>query len=209
MRTSKPISTISYNTLEFLLERLGELYRNHKICDWLLIQHEPEEDEKKQHIHLWIKPNTLIDTMDLQLFFSEIDPNKPDKPLKCIDFRGSEIDDWILYNMHYEPYLASKGESRKYHYLKEDFFFCDEDSWDDLYLHALKGSDWAKKYQILSVLNDGDISPVDMIRNGLVPLNLASQLNAYQYMATHYGTTTRGGRPNHEPEPEPDEPINY
>ena len=68
MRTSKPIATISYNTEEYLVSRLQELVRNKKICDYMYIKHFKEEDETKDHIHLWIKPNTLIDTMDIQDF---------------------------------------------------------------------------------------------------------------------------------------------
>lgn len=198
MRTSKPISTISYNSQEFLIHQLNELMKNHKICDWMFINHFAEADEKKNHIHLWLKPNTLLDTMDLQQFFTELDPKNPMKPLKCIDFRTSQTDDWVLYNMHHEPYLASKGESREYHYIKDDFVYADEDTFDDIYNHALKGSEWAKRNQILCQLNDGNLNPVNLVLNGTVPLNLASQLNALQYMRTHYGQLDRGGRDNHE-----------
>ena len=69
MRTSKPIATIAYNTVDFLEQKLAELLRNHKIQDYFFIYHIAEEDEKKDHIHLYIEPNTRIDTMDLQEFF--------------------------------------------------------------------------------------------------------------------------------------------
>ena len=202
MRTSKPIATISYNSQEFLIMRLEELIKNHKICDYMFINHFAEEDEKKNHIHLWIKPNTLIDTMDLQAFLTEANPENPLKPFKCIDFRVSSVDDWILYNQHYAPYLASKGESRQYHYTKDDFIAYDEDTFDDLYNHAFRGSEWAKRFQILQALDVGSLNPVDLILNGTVPLNMASQLNSFKYMQTHYNVTDRGGREGHE---DPDE----
>jgi len=204
MRTSKPISTISYNTQEFLIAKCDELIRNHKISDYMFINHFAEADEKKNHIHLWLKPNTLLDTMDLQNYFKELDPNNPTKPLKCLDFRSSEVDDWVLYNEHYEPYLASKGESREFHYTKDDFIYYDEDNFDDLYNHAHKGSEWAKRNQILTALNDGMVKPTDLILNGTIPLNMASQLNAFKYMQQHYGLD-RGGRPNHEERGEDDD----
>lgn len=72
MRTSKPIATISYNSADFLKLRLNDLIKSKKICDWMFIQHTAEADEKKDHIHLWIKPNTLLDTMDLQEHFLEL-----------------------------------------------------------------------------------------------------------------------------------------
>ena len=199
MRTSKPISTISYNSQEFLIHQLNELVKAHKISDYMFINHFAEEDERKNHIHLWIKPNTLLDTMDLQKHFTELDPNHPLKPLRCIDFRFSDVDDWILYSQHYEPYLASKGESREYHYSRDDFVYYDELTFEDLYNHAFKGSEWSKRFQILEALNAGSTNPVSLIKNGAVPLNLATQLNAFMYMQTHYGTD-RGGRPNHEEE---------
>lgn len=197
MRTSKPIATISYNSQEFLIHQLDELIRNHKICDYMFINHFAEEDEKKNHIHLWIKPNTLIDTMDLQKYLTEIDPLNPTKPLKCIDFRPSEVDDWILYSQHYKPYLASKGESREFHYTRDDFVFNDEDTFDDLYNHAFKGSVWAQRNQILQALSEGIKSPQQLILNGTIPLNQATQLNAFMYMQTHYGLD-RGSHSNHE-----------
>lgn len=193
MRTSKPIATISYNTPEYLTQKLDELFRNHKISDWIFISHFAEEDQKKNHIHLWVKPNTLLDTMDLQNHFLQFNPADPKKPFKCIDFRASAIDDFILYNQHYKPYLASKGESREYHYTKDDFVYCDEDSFEDLYNHAFKGSEWAKRNQILEQLASGMINPANLILNGTIPLNMASQLNAFRYMQTHYGVD-RGGR---------------
>lgn len=198
MRTSKPIATISYNTEPFLLNKLQELIRNHKISDYMYIKHFPEEDERKEHIHLWLKPNTLLDTMDLQEFFRELDPSKPDKPLKCIDFRTSKTDDWILYNLHHSGYLASKGEAREFVYNKEDFRFYDEDNFEDLFKHALFGSEWSKQNQLLKLINEGSISPDELITSGLVPLQLTSQINSLYYMKTHYGRLDRGGRPNHE-----------
>lgn len=166
----------------------------------MFINHFAEEDEKKNHIHLWIKPNTLLDTMDLQKHFTEYDPKNPTKPLKCIDFRVSQVDDWILYNQHYAPYLASKQESREYHYSHDDFVYNDEDTFEDLYNHAFKGSDWAKNNQILEQLSRNLINPAQLILNGTVPLNMASALNSFKYMQTHYRTLDRGTHSNHEEE---------
>lgn len=201
MRTSKPISTISYNTIPFLQSKLQELLRNHKICDYMFIQHSAEADEKKDHIHLWIKPNTLLDSMDIQEFLKELDPSKPDKPLKCMDFRFChDTDDWILYSLHFPAYLASKCESREFTYVKDDFFFADEDTFDDLFMHAFKGSKWAQNNAIIqNLINDG-LSPIELITSGVVPLNMATSLNAFFYLGTKYGGLNRGGRPNHEEE---------
>lgn len=197
MRTSKPIATISYNSQEFLVQKLDELIQNHKISDYVFINHFAEEDEKKNHIHLWLKPNKLLDTMDLQKYLTELDPKNPTKPLKCIDFHISKIDDFILYGQHYAPYLASKGESREYHYTKDDFVYYDEDTFDDLYNHAFKGSEWAKRNQILEALRDNTTSAPQLILNGTVPLNMATNLSALEKMMYQSGLE-RGAHKNHE-----------
>ena len=197
MRTSKPIATISYNTQEFLVQKLDELIQNHKVCDYVFINHLAEVDEKKNHIHLWIKPNKLLDTMDLQKYLTEYDPKNPTKPLKCIDFHLSKVDDFILYSQHYAPYLASKGESREYHYTKDDFVYYDEDTFEDLYNHAFKGSEWAKSNQILEALRDNKIDPSELILNGTLPLNMACSVKALLNMQSHYGLY-RAAHKNHE-----------
>jgi len=190
MRTSKPISTISYNSPEFLEAKLNELHRSHTISDWMYIKHKAEADERKDHIHLYVQPNKLIDTMDLQKFFEERDPMHPDhKPLKCIDFRASKCDDWILYVMHLEAYLATKGQSREFHYKKSDFRFCDEDAFEDNFAHALRGSEFAQRQQTLEFLQNGT-NPVDLIKSGLVPLSLAGSLNAYDRLLDRHGRHT-------------------
>lgn len=198
MRTSKPIATISYNTQEFLLYKLNEMIKSHTISDYIFINHFAEEDERKNHIHLWLKPNKLLDTMDIQAFLTEVDSLNPTKPLKCIDFVTSNVDDWILYGMHLEPYLKSKNEERQYHYTKDDFIFYDEDSFEYLYNHALKGSDWAKNAQIRDILQDPSINKADLIDSGILPLTLAGSLNAYMHIKK--GRTFRDGRKGHEDE---------
>lgn len=202
MRTSKPISTISYNTSGFLVMKLNELVQSHKISDYMFIEHLPEEDELKQHIHLWINPNTLIDTMDLQDYLSEFDKNYPDKPLKCIDFRQSSTDDWILYSEHYPPYLAFKGESREYIYSKDDFKFYDSDTFNHNYLHAFKGSDFAlqqSRLLTISELAKDELSPYEAFLLGHIPLHMASSINCVMSMQDRFELkTNRNGRNGHD-----------
>lgn len=192
------MSTISYNSKDFLVSKLNDLVSKHTISFYMAIYHFKEEDEAKDHIHLYIQPNKIIDSMDLQDYLKEIDINKPDKPLGCIDFRKSDADEWILYDQHYAPYLASKFESRQYTYCKEDFFTSDNLTFDDLYHHAFYGSKWAQRNQILNAIRDSNNNPVNLINNGTIPLNMASQLNAYKYMQAHYGVLDRGYHENHE-----------
>lgn len=203
MRTKKPISTISYCSEVFLMYKLESLRNAHKISFWAFILHEPEEDEKKQHRHLLIFPNTIIDTMELQDILTEVDFNFPDKPFKCIDFKSTKArdgypDDWILYCMHHDAYLASKCESREFAYLPGDFVVSDIDTFQDMLVHALKGSEWAHKNQLLLQLKNREINPAELIENGTLPLTMACQVNAYNYMRNHFNVTDRGGRVGHE-----------
>lgn len=200
MKTRKTIATISYNSVEWLEFKLWELIDSHTISDYFFIVHQPEEDEKKPHIHLWINPNKTIDTMDLQNYLKEFDPDNPDKPKKCINFVNSKVDDAILYFIHDKNYLRMKGESRKYHYLKDDFHYFDEDTFDELYNHAYRGSDFAlKNSQIQGIMNNKD-NLSKLIETGLVPLGMASNLCAYsnlRYNDILNQKTYRNGRKNH------------
>lgn len=196
MRTSKYISTISYNTPEFLEFKLNQLLCDGIIEYWMYIKHYPEEDETKEHIHLYVQPNCMIDTVKLGLEFVEL-CNDP-LPLKCIFWKKSDPDHWILYDQHYADYLASKGESRIYHYSKSDFRYSDQDSFEVLYHHAFYGSDWAINNQILEKLRDDNVSPADLVLSGLVSWTQSSQINALAHMKEKFGTTYRNGRPGHD-----------
>lgn len=201
MRTKKDVSTISYNSVDFLVTHLNQMVKRHLISDYIFIQHKKEKDEAKDHVHLFLRPNTLLDTMDLQDELQEFDPAHPDKPFRCIDFRPSKIDDWILYNLHFAPYLAMKFESREFHYQKEDFFYADSDSFEDMYAHAFRGSDFARQYQLLQALKEGSHDPTSLILNGTIPLNQAANLSAFTKMMDQRGLD-RNGRSTHSPKEE-------
>lgn len=130
MRTTKPISTISFNTPSFLQLKLTELYRSRVISFWCFIIHKPEDDEagNKEHCHVYIEPSRVLQTDDLRAEFKEFDPSMPDKPKGCLAFRSSRFGPWYLYALHDKRYLASKGESRRFHYLHDDLLSsCEED----------------------------------------------------------------------------------
>ena len=110
--------------------KLNELKASKIISFWAFIPHKPEDDEagNKPHKHLYIEPAKRILTDDLRDKLIELDINHPtQKPLKCLNFRSSKFDDWFLYALHDSAYLASKGQSRKYHYTFSDFYSSDED----------------------------------------------------------------------------------
>lgn len=127
MRTTKPISTISYNTPAFLQQKLFELQKAHIVEFWCFIRHKPEDDEcnNKPHIHLYIEPGKKIDTMTLKDEFKEF-LGAGVKPLGCLSFCSSKFNDWYLYSIHDKAYLALKNQSRKFHYTHHEVI-ADED----------------------------------------------------------------------------------
>ena len=112
--TSKPISTISYNTENFLVEKLETWRKSHIIQCYQYIVHKGEDGDK-DHIHLRIEPNKKLDPMTLTDELLEYEKGK-DKPLGCRPWRPSKEEDWILYAVHDEDYLKLKyggGESKE------------------------------------------------------------------------------------------------
>ncbi len=130
MNTSTPISTISYNTLDFFLYVLGQLLLDHIISFYAFIQHfgEPDGvgDEHKDHIHAYFEPARRFQTEEIRELFKEPDPDN-DKPLCCQPFRKSKWADWFLYGVHDPAYLASKGMSRTHTYGVEQVITSDVD----------------------------------------------------------------------------------
>lgn len=122
MKTKRLVSTVGYNSPGFLAEALDRLVAA-GLVEWAhYIHHKAEEDETKDHWHIVLMPARALDTAALARQFDEVDPSKPGgKPLGVQPFRfSSRLDDWLLYAIHDRAYLASKGQTRKHHYTRED-----------------------------------------------------------------------------------------
>lgn len=208
MRTSKPISTISFNTKEFLLFKLNELLRNKIISKWYFIEHLPEDDEggKKTHFHVYVEPSKMIQTVDLRELFKEYDPTKPDKPKCTIDWHNSDFGNWYLYSIHDKIYLASKGESRKYHYTDDQIIFSDE---DDLNFD-IKSVDVVSKYgefkQIELAIQRGQTF-TEFVKNGKIPIPQIRNFEFVWNLLTH-DKTYRNGHENHPSDNNEETPDN-
>ena len=134
MRTSKPFSTISYNSDKYITSKLNDLVKSGKISFWCAIRHQPESDEKKSHLHVYINPSCMFQTDDLKSYLAEVDIDHPNQPLTCITARPSKtFDDWVLYSLHDKRYLASKGLSREHHYNRNAIFTSDVNELDMLF----------------------------------------------------------------------------
>lgn len=118
MNSKKPFSTISYNTLPWLNKVLEKYISNGKFVFWAYVFHKGEDDEAglKDHIHLYIEPNTTFNTLK----FTEdcIEPcTTSNLPLRCMPCRSSDFGNWFMYTTHNEDYLKFKGlGERKFHY---------------------------------------------------------------------------------------------
>lgn len=196
MKTSKAFSTISYNTDDFLLVKLGELITSRKIDFFAFVNHFPEEDETKAHKHLIIFPNGKIDTDQVRDYLLEIDINNPlQKPLGCMPCKSSKFADWYLYSMHDSGYLASKGQSRKFHYVKDDFTVSDGDFFNEE-IHQIDHTKYNRFNELRKAIDEGR-SFAEVLASGIVPLQQTyAWEKAYNIIA--YDFTNRNGRDGHE-----------
>lgn len=173
MRTSRPFSTISYNTPDFLKFKLNELVDTRKIQFYAFIYHLAEKDEKKDHIHLYIEPNGLMQTDMLLDYLLEVDPSHPLKPLKIMPIRNSKFSDWYYYGIHDRDYLATKMLVRAFHYKKSDIVASDTDYLNELI--AMSTPVNLKQKQIVDLMRLG-YTATDLATKGIIPIN---QLTSY------------------------------
>ena len=101
MKTRRAFSTISYNTISFLRVTLEKMIVQGKIDFYAFIEHMPEEDELKKHIHLYVEPCGEINTTTFCNELLEVDTDNVDsKPLGCIRCVPSKFPDWYMYVLH-------------------------------------------------------------------------------------------------------------
>lgn len=198
MKTSKPFSTISYNSEAFLEYKLNELLRKRVLEFWAFIHHLPEADEKKPHKHVYFVPNGRCDTDQVKDELLEVDPSKPGEPLGCIRFKSSHFADWYLYALHDVAYLAMKGQARKYHYTQDEIRRSDT----DYLLEEVHEIDYSKLNRFSTIRDAVDRGEdfVEFLASGQVPIPQVAQYektwNLLQYRKTCQ--TVRDGREGHE-----------
>lgn len=195
VRTTKPISTISFNTASYLKLKLDEMTRSHILSFWCFISHKPEDDEAglKEHFHLYVEPSKLLQTDDLRTALLEPDLEN-EKPRGCLMFRSSKFDDWYLYALHKREYLASKGQSRKFHYEHKDIVTSDA---DDLLFKA-KSIDMFSVTPYASMVEAQSLGMTwnEYFAQGLVPIQQVRQFE-YAWYTLFENKTERNGRKGH------------
>ena len=175
MFTSCPVSTVSYNTVANLKKCLNRLIKDKVITFYAFINHLPEDDEKKEHIHLYVVPNKRIDTDSLREYF--VEPVKGNKPLCCMPFYSSKWSEWYLYALHDAKYLESKCDTRKYHYKREEFTVSDDLYFNEL-IHTINYSKYVGSERFINAVKSG-MSWKELCMKGIVPIGLVGQ---YQRM---------------------------
>lgn len=191
MATQKPISTISYNTESFLIEKLQILYDAHIIQAWQYIVHKGEDGDK-DHIHLRIEPNKRIDAMDLTEKFKEFEKGK-DKPLGVRPWRNSKEEDWYLYSVHDSDYLSLKygggdrGEKLPYDW--KDIKTSPDYDLETAWIRA-KAAQKHSTVNIAMSIQNGQ-NPVDLLMQGENPYTLLNVMRLlsgddYSRLASDY-----------------------
>lgn len=197
-QTTKLISSISYNTPEFLKGKLYDLVRQGVLEYAYWIFHKPESDEKKSHAHFVVKPNRRLDTSALRNLF--IEPVAYEElPRGVHPFRPtSRMSDWILYNAHDVNYLIRKGETRKIHYEQKDFLSTDRDMFDEDWRDCHRAND--SKIPILKDLADKGVPWVQVVSMGFLPVNQLFQYKDifFTFAQNKIDETNRNGREGHE-----------
>ncbi len=202
MRTSKPFSMISYNTKDFLTEKLNELVQGGLIQFWAFIHHKAEEDEKKAHKHLYIIPQKLIDTQRIEKALQEIDlTDITAKPLGAIFPQSSKFADWYLYGLHDRKYLASKGQKRMYSYNDSAFVVSCQDTFQEL-KNLIDYTQINRLSLIFEKVENGE-SLANIIKTSNIPLQLIGQVKQLYNIITSSFEVYRADRKTHTPKIDP------
>lgn len=191
MATQKPISTISYNSEAFLVEKLQNLYDAHIIQAWQFITHKGEDGDK-DHIHLRIEPNKRVDPMELTEIFKEFEKGN-DKPLGVRPWRLSKEEDWFLYAVHDSDYLSLKyGGGDRGEKLPYDWQDINTSPYYDLETAWIRAKA-AQKHSTVNIafqLQNGQ-NPVDLVFQGENPYTVMNILRLisgtdYSRLAAEY-----------------------
>lgn len=174
MKTTRVISTISFNTEDFLKGKLNDLVDSDILSYWVYIKHLPDKDSGKEHFHVYMQPSKAVDLTALRKQFKEPDPEN-ENPRGCLTIDKSEWQNWCWYVLHDWAYLMSKGQTRNVHYKTSDLV-CNDDDELTLLLSQLKPTrdmlQWIvikqaldePKKDVVKVLQDNYITPFDWER---------------------------------------------
>lgn len=169
--TKKPLSTISFNSETYLRSVLDKFVSSGKLQSWMYVKHLAEEDTKKDHIHLLLMPSSVVNPVAIRKEFIEPSFDKNSYDLGCLPFVNSKISDWLLYSLHYEPYLNQKGLSRLNHYQLIDVITNESmDYVNQCFSDAVEGLQNSRIGSFLSMAMNGSTFG-ELLASGIVPPN--------------------------------------
>lgn len=184
MRTKRPIATISYLTENYLVMRLNEALDDKRIVFWAYIAHKGDKDLQKEHFHVYVEPAKTIDTLSFNVPFVEFVSGE-DKPRKCLEWQLSKFDDWYMYVLHDERYLALKGQTRNYHYLSSDIWFSDIDEFES----RVSLIDYSQFVGVDRIIESAlaDMPLAQAIQEGIIPMSqLSKYVNLFRALKSDY-----------------------
>ena len=122
-----------------------------------------------------IEPNKRLDTMDLVEMFKE-PVSYSDKPLGVLSFRPSKEEDWFLYAVHNEQYLAMHGnpDTEKIPYSVDDIVVSDGYMLAETFARAMAHLRHSNA-SVVKQLRDG-VSPNSLIEQGYNPFAVSTIL---------------------------------
>lgn len=195
---------ISYNSQDFLIDKLNELVKEGFVQFWAFIHHQAEQDEKKAHKHLYIIPQKMLDTQRIEKALQEIDINDlTAKPLGAIFPQSSKFDDWYLYGLHDKKYLALKGQKREFSYNDKAFVVSCQDTFQEL-KNLIDYSAINRMNVIFEKAENGE-SLASIIKTSNIPLQLIGQVKQLYYIINEPIDIYRNSRLTHSPKAEQDE----
>lgn len=198
MNTIKPFSSIWYGSPDFLKMKLDLLVKSRVLLFYAFIKHHAEEDEKKDHIHVYMVPDGRIDTDVIMNEIIEYDLINV-LPIKLLPIKSSKFREWYLYSTHNITYLLSLGQNRKYTYSKDDIITNEP----DYLLEEIHHMDMSKinKIDIVRRAAERGVDFAQLVSDGQIPIQLIGQYQkAYDIIRSHSIRTNRGIYSDHEGE---------
>lgn len=199
MKTSKAISTISYNTREFLESKLTKLVDDGILGFWAFAFHLKEDDELSDHFHVYAEPEESIDTFQLKHEFREYISGEI-KPRGTKRWDKSKWDTWYLYAYHDPDYLESLGQHRKYNYLP-DIIVCSDKADMNEKIHQIDFTRFTSLGLAINCAKKG-MSFDDFIFHHpckMVHFRTLQDIWKTYYLADQIVGTVRNGRVTHTP----------
>lgn len=158
------IQLVGYLRKESLLRQMKALVEEGVIGHFWAVQHEPDEDAKKEHWHIRMFP-PVSRTVDWNAVIERVQENVPGEtlPRKLVASSratNDKTEDGLLYARHDRRYCDRKGLVKsRYDYPRTDFFTDDEDWLDGLWALSDQFTPAAKRMSAEDLANLVEAKP--------------------------------------------------